>query len=105
EALAARLAREDAAVNHLVARCFLPLRAAPTRCGCPLCSVRFEGQHAWDARIDHLAAHWENARRTGCRPPRAAQWQPDADLEEYLVEEGLIEADAGGRWRIGHGVS
>jgi hypothetical protein len=104
DARAARLAHEDAAVNHLVSRCFLTLRPPPTRCGCPLCDARFEGANAWDARIDHLAAHWENARRSGHRAPRTAQWRPDQDLEEYLIEEGLIEA-VGGGWRIGKGVS
>jgi hypothetical protein len=105
EARAARLAREDAAVHYLVGRCFLPLREAPTRCGCPLCDARFEGEAAWETRIDHLAAHWENERRTGCRPTRPAQWRRDVHLEEYLVEEGLIETEAGGRWRIGRGSS
>ena len=92
-------------LDTLVARCFVTIRALPTRCRCPLCDVHpeFRGDGAWDERMEHLAGHFERNKRASVKPLPADCWREDRELSEWLLQEGLVERAPAGKWRIGDG--
>jgi hypothetical protein len=112
----------ERALQELVLKGWVEVRRPPSSCICPLCplpasspsasavdgqdkdhktptesrpkSKVFSGSNAWESRMDHLATHLAPARR-GPAPtvPSPDKWARDASLEEWLVEQKLIEVD------------
>lgn len=64
--------------------------------------MTFSGPSSWDDRMEHVGRHLEKDRKTGADMLDPIQWNLDQDLEQYLVEEGLIVTEKG-EWRIGDG--
>jgi hypothetical protein len=87
--------------------CWLQLRNLPQSCTCPICnSKEFHGANAWEERMEHMAGHFERIRRGSNvvdNKHKPNQWQEDVKLRTYLEEEGLIERDSIGAWKLGDG--
>ncbi|OAL44170.1 hypothetical protein IQ07DRAFT_254958 [Pyrenochaeta sp. DS3sAY3a] len=92
---------EDNLQEHQ-SRCLLVLRSPPQQSTCLFCHMTFSGPTSWDDRMEHVGRHLEKDRKTGADMLDPIQWNTDQDLEQYLVEEGLIVTEKGS-WRIGDG--
>jgi len=55
--------------------------------------------------MDHVCRHFEKDRKgsTNGEPIKVDTWRDDKVLREWLIEEGLIEADERGGWKLGDG--
>jgi len=53
--------------------------------------------------MEHVGRHLEKDRKAGGAPIDVKDWQHDEDLEQWLLAEGLIEADRSGGWKLGDG--
>ncbi|KAK3060525.1 hypothetical protein LTS18_008352 [Coniosporium uncinatum] len=84
-------------------RCYKLLREAPYRSSCLFCSKHFEGPSSWEERMEHVGSHMERDRKSGTKSSDASAWNEDALLHEWLIEEGLVEHDGKGGWKIGSG--
>jgi hypothetical protein len=85
------------------ARCFHHLRQHPLRSGCLFCPQVFEGVGSWEQRMEHLGAHFEKEKKNIKASLDTSRWNDDPELQEWFLQEGLIEADTKGGWRIGNG--
>jgi len=85
-------------------RCYKLLREAPSKSSCLFCSKQFQGPHSWEERMEHVGSHMESDRKSGTKSLDASAWNEDALLHNWLVEEGLVEHDGKGGWKIGVGV-
>ncbi|KAF2756746.1 hypothetical protein EJ05DRAFT_487600 [Pseudovirgaria hyperparasitica] len=59
------------------------------------------GEGSWEKRMEHVGKHLEEDRTLGKDP---TGWRPDARLEKYLEEEGLVER-RGNSWVLGDGIT
>jgi hypothetical protein len=84
-------------------RCHRQLRSNPPRSGCLFCSRTFSGDSGWDERMEHVGGHFEQERKRGGKPTGPESWRDDQVLEQWLVQEGLIEHEASTGWHIGSG--
>jgi hypothetical protein len=84
------------------ARCYTQLRDAPQQSTCLFCDRVFSGPTSWDERMEHVGRHLEKARKSGIEVMDIAQWNSDEELQQYLVDEGLITQGKNG-WKIGDG--
>jgi len=84
--------------------CYKLLREAPYRSSCLFCSKHFEGPSSWDERMEHVGSHMERDRKSSTKSSDASAWNEDALLHEWLIEEGLVEHDGKGGWKIGSGI-
>lgn len=53
--------------------------------------------------MEHVGRHLEKERKAGGAPVDINDWQEDGVLKDWLISEGLIEADRSGSWRLGDG--
>ncbi|KAF1986187.1 hypothetical protein K402DRAFT_333188 [Aulographum hederae CBS 113979] len=96
-------------------RCYMTIRQNPPRSGCLFCAQKFAGENSWEERMEHVGAHLE-ARRKGGEAGKKGEkgekvdgdgdvrtWNEDKVLHDWLVEEGLVERDGKGGWRVGVG--
>jgi len=83
-------------------RCHLQLRCAPQQSKCLFCPQKFHGAASWDERMEHVGHHLEKYQRSGSGLIDPATWNEDEELEQYLLDEGLIVRDVEG-WKIGNG--
>ncbi|KAH3905768.1 hypothetical protein HBI56_211050 [Parastagonospora nodorum] len=81
-------------------RCFTTLRQAPQHSCCLFCDKTFEGPASWEERMEHVGRHLEKDNK-GTVGVQA--WNPDSELERYLLDEGLIVRGEGEVWKIGDG--
>jgi hypothetical protein len=93
---------EEAVLAHQQ-RCYRQLRNPPARSNCLFCPRSFGGDGSWEERMEHVGGHFERERKSGNKLSSADSWKPDQLLQEYLVQEGLIEHDAHAGWHIGDG--
>jgi len=84
-------------------RCFHHLRSHPTRSGCLFCAHVFEGHGSWEQRMEHLGVHFEKEKKNPKLSLETSRWREDVELREWFEQEGLIERDNKGGWRIGDG--
>ncbi|KAI5364878.1 Putative transcription factor Grauzone [Septoria linicola] len=74
-------------------RCYRQLRRAPESSRCLLCDQHFRGPNSWEQRMEHVGRHFEDIKKSARSPapldPR--EWHHDRDLEQYLLEEGIID--------------
>jgi hypothetical protein len=80
-------------------RCFTTLRKAPQHSCCLFCDKTFEGPSSWEERMEHVGRHLEKDKKGNLN---VKSWNPDSDLEHYLLDEGLIVRQ-NGAWKIGDG--
>jgi hypothetical protein len=92
----------DEAVLAHQQRCYRQLRSPPPRSSCLFCPRNFSGEASWDERMEHVGSHFERERKSGNKLSSPDTWRADSVLEDYLVQEGLIEQDDAG-WHIGDG--
>ncbi|KAL2023101.1 hypothetical protein VTK56DRAFT_3707 [Thermocarpiscus australiensis] len=87
----------DAHVKEMQASCLVIRRQPPQRSACPKpdCQSVFEGPGAWDEWTEHVGRHMEKgeARRLGV----------DRLLAEWALDEGIIERQEDGEYRLSAG--
>ncbi|KAF2682426.1 hypothetical protein K458DRAFT_444096 [Lentithecium fluviatile CBS 122367] len=83
--------------------CFQTLRSTPQRSQCLFCHERFEGPTSWENRMEHIGRHLEKDRKDGFKLGNVESWIVDKELEQWLLDEGIIAVDQGGRWKLGDG--
>lgn len=84
-------------------RCYQTLRGPPQQSSCLFCSRTFTGPGGWGEQMEHVGRHLEKDRNTAGVSLDFRDWREDANLEKYLLEEGLIARDRNGSWKIGDG--
>jgi hypothetical protein len=84
-------------------RCYHHLRTHPLRSGCLFCAQVFEGNGSWEQRMEHLGAHFEREKKNPKASLDTSRWRDDPELREWFLQEGLIERDNKGGYRIGDG--
>jgi hypothetical protein len=82
-------------------RCYQILRSTPTQSSCLFCDRAFTGPNSWEERMEHVGRHLEKDRQKISL--HCADWNTDKDLEQYLLNEGLIEQERSGEFKIGNG--
>lgn len=93
----------DEAILEHQTRCHIPLRSNPPRSSCLFCSRTFTGDGAWEERMEHVGAHFEQERKTAGRFTVPDDWREDLGLQDWLEQEGLIEHKQPTGWHIGDG--
>jgi hypothetical protein len=93
---------DDAVLAHQQ-RCYRNLRSSPSQSNCLFCPRSFNGEGAWEERMEHIGDHFERERKTGNKLSTPELWRDDPVLRDYLIQEGLIEHDALTGWQIGDG--
>jgi hypothetical protein len=93
----------DEAIQAHQERCYIQLRSNPPRSGCLFCSRTFLGDGAWEERMEHVGAHFEQERKRGVKLTGPEDWREDAVLQHWLEQEGLIEQEQLTGWHIGDG--
>ncbi|OBT60459.1 hypothetical protein VE03_10123 [Pseudogymnoascus sp. 23342-1-I1] len=68
------------------------------RCPVPGCEVSWEGETAWDKRMNHVAMHWERV----AKETEEGGWdESGGGLLEWAVKESVVTAAVGGiGWRL-----
>lgn len=84
-------------------RCYKKLRSHPPRSGCLFCTQIFEGEGSWEQRMEHLGSHFEREKKNPKATLDTKHWRNDPELQQWLLQEGLIASDPKGGWRIGDG--
>ncbi|KAF1817610.1 hypothetical protein P152DRAFT_470011 [Eremomyces bilateralis CBS 781.70] len=101
----------EAQIAKSQVRCYIEQRLPPSqsRCVFSFCKKTFEGAKNWDERLEHVGRHLEGMskgkegnEKDGMRPEE--MWVEDQELRRWLEDEGLIEGDGKGGWRVGDGV-
>ncbi len=79
-------------------RCQLPTHMS---CPAPGCSVRFDGNNAWDERMEHVAKHLEKAA-AGTEPPVKFGGDTDGTLVDWATSPaiGILRRGEKGRWAL-----
>ena len=95
----------DEKVAECVAFCRVSIRTTPPQSSCIICADEFHGVNSWEERVEHIAnKHFEKDKKSGSKSACAvANWRDDPVLERWLLNEGLIDQDAEGGWRMGNG--
>ena len=87
-------------LEDLTQRCFMSIRSPPPRSVCGFCTadggneVAFEGQGAWEARMEHVGRHLESGHG------RERDWAEDQGLKNWLVSEGLVDGNDIDGWHL-----
>lgn len=84
-------------------RCYRVLRTPPPRSSCLFCPKQFKGEGSWEERMEHVCHHFERDRKGGGQPAKPEHWKEDDVLRNWLLEEGLVEPDGKGGWKLGNG--
>ncbi|KAF2850673.1 hypothetical protein T440DRAFT_468254 [Plenodomus tracheiphilus IPT5] len=92
----------DANLADHQTRCYHTLRTAPQHSSCLFCPKNFSGPLSWADRMDHVGSHLEKDRRHGPDMLQTAKWRTDPELEQYLLNEGLVKCQ-NGEWSISDG--
>ncbi|KAI1121142.1 hypothetical protein F5Y10DRAFT_256947 [Nemania abortiva] len=75
----------------------------PTHMLCPAanCKVQFNGNNAWDDRMEHVAKHLEKVA-AGVEPPMPFGGENDRTLMDWATspEIGILRRDEKGRWLL-----
>lgn len=74
-------------------RCWHEKRKAPKKSQCIFCHVRFEGETAWEERMEHIGKHFEKAER---EKKELGEGREDPELKLWALDQGLI-VDCGDR--------
>ncbi|KAI0479755.1 hypothetical protein F4859DRAFT_449033 [Xylaria cf. heliscus] len=79
-------------------RCQLPTHML---CPAPNCNVRFDGNNAWDERMEHVAKHLEKAA-AGAEPPLRFGGDTDGTLVDWATSPaiGILRREDKGRWAL-----
>ena len=86
-------------------RCYQRVRGPPPKSGCLFCNVSFQGPGSWDERMEHVGRHLEQDRKAGGKGVTSpGNWREDNVLRDWLYQEGLIESNGNGGWKMGDGV-
>lgn len=93
---------EEVMTEHQT-RCYHHLRQHPLRSGCLFCQQVFEGLGSWEQRMEHLGAHFEREKKNLKMSLDTSRWNDDPELRDWFMQEGLIEADNRGGYRLGDG--
>ncbi len=81
------------------ARCWHERRKAPRKSQCIFCSVRFDGETAWEERMEHIGKHFEKAER---EKKDLGAGEEDAELRSWALHQGIIvDCGDGGCWLDG----
>jgi hypothetical protein len=80
-------------------RCWRQERQPPKKSDCIFCHVRFEGDSAWEERMEHIGKHFEKSDRDKKAMGEAKE---DVELRIWALEQGII-VDCGkrGYWLTG----
>ena len=80
-------------------RCWIEKRQAPKSRRCIFCSQPFEGETAWEERMEHIGKHFEKAERD---KKDLAGGEEDPELRLWALQEGIV-VDCGdkGCWLAG----
>ena len=74
-------------------RCWRERRQGPKRSQCIFCHLRFEGESAWEERMEHIGKHFEKAER---EKKDLGEGKEDPELRVWALEQG-IAVDCGDR--------
>lgn len=89
--------RFERSMDAVRERCWVVRRQKPRVCGCTVrdCGRVFEGENAWEERMEHVGKHFE-------RGEGVHEQGEDVYLTRWAVGEGLV-SDLGlqGRWLVG----
>jgi hypothetical protein len=94
----------DDVVLELQTNYYRELRTNPPSSKCLFCQKDFVGEKAWDERMEHVATHLEKFKRSRSKVPDPDRWTEDDDLRDWYEQEGLIEKDAKGGWKLADGI-
>lgn len=53
--------------------------------------------------MEHIGRHLEKDRKEGLQLSDFDRWTVDKELEKWLLDEGIIDMEDNGQWRIGNG--
>jgi hypothetical protein len=85
---------------------YFQIRQPPTSATCHVCHAGFEGDSAWERRIECLGSHFGDWARTGDTTEsgngnggvRALELGPDQQLIDWMLQEGLlVRSESGSR--------
>ncbi|KAF2662961.1 hypothetical protein K491DRAFT_553482, partial [Lophiostoma macrostomum CBS 122681] len=82
-------------------RCYQNYRQTPPKSSCLFCEKDYAGHTSWDERMEHVGRHLEKENKGTILDITA--WREDKELEQWLVQEGLIARDRDGHWNLGDG--
>ena len=74
-------------------RCWHVTRQAPKKSCCIFCPVRFDGDSAWEERMEHIGKHFEKAER---EKQDIGEGEEDPELRMWALEQAIV-VDAGHR--------
>ena len=97
------LALTEEQIAEIQKRCYRQLRQPPHQSSCVFCSRTFTGANSWEERLEHVGGHLERERKNGTAGLDVSSWREDHALRDYLLDEGIIDYDQHGRYRIGDG--
>ena len=80
-------------------RCQVSARKPPPKTFCGFCQAKgcpvvFEGNNAWETRMEHVGRHLEAAKGENMK------WEEDIDLRNWLVSEGLLKQIGRNQFRL-----
>jgi hypothetical protein len=77
----------EEALEEVRQRCWTERRQAPRRSRCIFCDRRFEGETAWEERMEHIGKHFEKAER---EKKDLGIGEEDPDLKLWALHEGIV---------------
>lgn len=89
-------------IKVLQESCLRIKRQPPTRLACPLsgCDASFEGGNCWDARMEHVGKHLEEAGKAVGTKKSVMSQGDDILLVQWALGEKIIERGAGGAYKL-----
>ena len=77
----------EEALEEVRQRCWTERRQAPKKSQCIFCDRRFEGDQAWEERMEHIGKHFEKAER---EKHDLGQGGEDPELRLWALQEGIV---------------
>jgi hypothetical protein len=77
-------------------RCWRERRQAPKRSRCIFCPVQFDGESAWEERMEHIGKHFEKAER---EKKDLGEGGEDPELRIWALAQGIVfKGEDGSCW-------
>jgi hypothetical protein len=68
-------------------RCWIEKRMPPSRSQCGFCAKLFEGDSAWEERMEHIGKHFESSERD---KTDLGEGEEDPELRVWALEQGIV---------------
>lgn len=79
-------------LEEVRARCWQERRKPPARSTCGFCGRVFDGDNAWNERMEHVGGHYSRDM-----PDSAKEEREDEDITNWAVAEGILKEAPNGR--------